>query len=280
MRVVSHTCSNTEIVCALGAADLLVGVDDHSDFPAEVVAGLPRIGPDLGVDVERVKELDPDLVLTSLTVPGHERIVEALEREKLPILVLRPLSLADVLDDIARIARAIGRTREGEVVVDRLRAEMTPRAPSFAEPPALLVEWWPKPVIVPGKRSWVTDMIRIAGGRNPWAGHDGESTPVDDRSVLDAAPDAVVISWCGVEAHKYRPDIVYRRTAWEDLPAIRNGQVHCVSEAWIGRPGPRLADGIRALRGIVEGLHGAGPETSSPPVTSRSSARSREASCR
>lgn len=64
MRIVSHTCSNTEIVCALGCADMLVGVDDHSDYPVEVVRDLPRIGPDLVVNVERVKRLDPDLVLS------------------------------------------------------------------------------------------------------------------------------------------------------------------------------------------------------------------------
>ena len=84
MRVVSHTCSNTEIVCALGCAEMLVGVDDHSDYPVEVVSKLPRIGPDLGVDVERVKRLEPDLVLTSLTVPGHEKVIEALSATRTP----------------------------------------------------------------------------------------------------------------------------------------------------------------------------------------------------
>lgn len=254
MRIVSHTCSNTEIVCALGAAGLLVGVDDHSDFPADVVAHLPRIGPDLGVDVERVKALEPDLVLTSLTVPGHERIVEAFEREGLPILVLRPLSLEDVLRDVERIAGAIGRIEEGRALVERLRSGMSPRTPPPAGRPAVLVEWWPKPVIVPGRRSWVSDMIGIAGGRNPWATHDGESTPVDDASVVAAAPEAIVISWCGVEPAKYRRDVVERRAAWRDVPALRNGQIHCIREAWMGRPGPRLVEGIRALREIVERL--------------------------
>src|SRR5271154_6253742 len=102
MRIVSHTCSNTEIVCALGCADMLVGVDDHSDYPAVVVAGLPKIGPDLSVDVARVTSLKPDLVLSSLTVPGHERVIAALESAKLPLLVVEPTSLEDVYADIER----------------------------------------------------------------------------------------------------------------------------------------------------------------------------------
>lgn len=59
MRIVSLACSNTEIVHALGCAHLLVGVDDHSDWPPEVVDPLPRMGPDLHIDVDRVAALDP-----------------------------------------------------------------------------------------------------------------------------------------------------------------------------------------------------------------------------
>jgi iron complex transport system substrate-binding protein len=78
MRIVSHTCSNTEIVCALGCGDRLVGVDADSDHPPEAVARLPKLGRDLELDVAAVRALRPDLVLTSQTVPGHERTVAAL----------------------------------------------------------------------------------------------------------------------------------------------------------------------------------------------------------
>lgn len=250
MRVVSHTCSNTEIVCALGRAELLVGVDDHSDWPVEIVASLPKIGPDLGVDVERVKALRPDLVLTSLTVPGHERIVESLEQAGLPILVLEPKSLEDVYRDVERIARALGVEERGRALAAAMRAELA-RPDAAPSGPPILVEWWPKPVIVPGKRSWVTDMLAIAGARNPWAERDCESTPVSDEEVVAAAPEAIVLSWCGVEPEKIRPDVVFKREAWRELPAIRAGRVHCVPEAWMGRPGPRLALGVRALREIA-----------------------------
>ncbi len=256
MRIVSHTCSNTEIVCALGCADLLVGVDDHSDYPVEVVRDLPRIGPDLGVDVERVKRLEPDLVLSSLTVPGHEKIVAALERAGLPLLVLEPKSLRDVYGDVEKIARALGVEERGRELAAKMRAELDPVADAFSSRPPILVEWWPKPVIVPGKRSWVTDMLAIAGGANPWAERDCESTPVADEEVIAAAPEAIVVSWCGVEPEKLRPDVVRARAKWREVPAIANDRVYCVPEAWMGRPGPRLVDGVRALREIVSEARG------------------------
>lgn len=250
MRVVSHTCSNTEIVCALGCAEMLVGVDDHSDYPAEVVTRLPRIGPDLGVDIDRVKLLKPDLVLTSLTVPGHERIVEALQKAGLPLLVLEPISLEDVYRDILLIAGALGVESRGHGLVTRIR-EQAGCVNEGAGRPKILVEWWPKPVIVPGRNSWVSGMIDLAGGTNPWAHRDCKSTPVTNDEVAAAAPDAIVLSWCGIAPHKVRPDVVTRRESWRSLPAVVNGRIFCVPEAWMGRPGPRLIEGLRALRDIV-----------------------------
>lgn len=249
MRVVSLTCSNTEIVCALGMAHTLVGVDDHSDHPADVVAALPRVGPDLGVDPERVAALRPDLVLASLTVPGHEKVVERIDAAGLPWVAPAPERLDDVYADVRRIAGLLGVPERGEALVADMQAALRPV--DAARPrPAVLVEWWPKPVIAPGRRSWVTDLLELAGARNPHEA-DVQSAPLTDDQVRDMRPDAVVVCWCGVPFHRYRRDVVERREAWRDLPALRRGQVHLVPEAYLGRPGPRLVDGFAALRRVV-----------------------------
>ena len=253
MRIVSHTCSNTEIVCALGCAEMLVGVDDDSDFPPEVVQRLPQLGRDLNLDVQKVVALKPDLVLSSRTLPGHDAIVTALEREGLQVLVCEPLRLADVHEDILRIAEALGVAARGEALVASMRAAM-PAMPRAADAPALLVEWWPKPVIAPTRDSWVTDLIELAGGRNPFAERMGKSTPLTDAEILAAAPDAIVMSWCGVPLSKYRAELVTRREGWAALSAVRENRIQAVTEAYLGRPGPRLVEGYRALRQIVESL--------------------------
>ncbi len=252
MRVVSLACSNTEIVCALGCAGLLVGVDDHSDYPEQVVRALPRVGPDLGIDIDKVSALRPDLVLASLTVPGHERVVEGLVRAGLPFVAPEPVTVADVYADIRLIASRLGVASRAEALIAELGAVLDARPPPAARRPRVLVEWWPKPVIVPGRDSWVNQLLDAAGGENPLADRAVKSTPITDAEALELAPDAVVISWCGVRPEKYRPDIVRRRAAWASLPALRHDRIYCVPEAYLGRPGPRLADGARALRAIVE----------------------------
>jgi len=250
VRIVSHTCSNTEIVCALGAGRSLVGVDSDSDFPPDAVAALPKLGRDLELDVAAVEALRPDLVLTSLTVPGHERIVEALKQAGLPVLVIDPIGLDGVYDSIAQVAEALGVLKRGRSLIAKMQSDMPPVEPPGARP-KVLVEWWPKPVIAPARQSWVNDVLRLAGGVNPFEGRDGKSGEVSDADARAAAPDAIVMSWCGVKEEKYRRDVVERRPGWSEVPAVKHGRIFPVTEAFLGRPGPRLVEGYRALARVV-----------------------------
>lgn len=251
MRIVSLNCSNTEIVCALGCGDMLVAVDDHSDYPAGVVAGLPRVGPDLGIDVGKVRACGPDLVLASLTVPGHERIVAGLATAGLPFIAPEPTSLEDVYGDIERIAAALDVRERGAALVTSLRARIRGGRRRGA-PPSILVQWWPKPAIAPGRRSWVNDLIRLAGARNPLAADEVKSRPLCDAELAQLDPDVIVLSWCGVKPEKYRPEVIYRNPALATVTAVRRRQVFAVAEGMLGRPSPRLADGFDALCRIVD----------------------------
>jgi iron complex transport system substrate-binding protein len=118
----------------------------------------------------------------------------------------------------------------------------------------VIIQWWPKPTIAPGKLSWAHDVLEIAGGHNPIGREAVKSRPISDEEIAELAPDAIVLSWCGVHPDKYRPDVVLEKAAWADVPAVRNGHVFCVPEAYLGRPGPRLVDGVRALRAVVEAV--------------------------
>jgi iron complex transport system substrate-binding protein len=229
---------------------MLVGVDADSDFPPETVERLPKLGRDLELDVRQVQALRPDLVLTSLTVPGHERIVAALKDAGLPVLVIDPIGLDGVYDSIIQVAEALGMLKRGRSLVAQMQADMPPVEPGGPRP-KVLVEWWPKPVIAPTRQSWVNDVLRHAGGVNPFEDRQGKSAEIPDADIRSAAPDAVVMSWCGVKEEKYRRDVVERREGWAEVPAVKRGRIFPVTEAVLGRPGPRLVEGYRALARIV-----------------------------
>jgi iron complex transport system substrate-binding protein len=250
-RIVSLVASNTEIVCALGLADRLVGVDDFSDFPPEVER-LPRLGRDLDIDVDRVAALRPDLVLASLSVPGMERNVERLQTRDLPYVAVHSRGLDGVLEDIRRIAELTGATTAGERLADQLaerirRVAQRTRGVTLA---SVYWEWWPRPYIAAGGPSWITDLCSLAGGRNVFDDEPRESATVSTEQVTARAPEVAVICWCGARKLP-NPVLVARRPGWGEIPAVRDGRLHAVLEPRYGRPGPRLVDGLEELASML-----------------------------
>src|SRR5437016_1709707 len=96
----------------LGLTHLLVGVDDFSDWP-ESIASLPKLGPDLSINMDLVEELRPDIVLASLSVPGMEKNVKALVDRGIPHIVLNPQSLNDIEKDLVKTAEVLGEPELG-----------------------------------------------------------------------------------------------------------------------------------------------------------------------
>lgn len=250
VNVVAHTASNTEIVCALGMAHTLIGVDADSDHPRHVVEGLPKLGRDLAFDAQAVATLAPDLVLTSLTVPGHEQVVAELRATGIPVYIADPTSLGDVYSDIRAIADLLQVPEAGEELVTSMQQAMP--ACQGTDHPRVAIEWWPKPAIVATGQSWVNEVLTLAGARNPWAQRQEKSAAITAEEALEAAPEIIIISWCGVDESKYRVDKVLTRPGWDQVPAVLHSQIFPITEAHLGRPGPRLVEGYRRIRQIVE----------------------------
>lgn len=249
MRLVSLCPSNTEIACALGLGPNLVGLDRSSDWPPEIVA-LPRVGPDTSVDIDAIAALKPDLVLSSLSVPGMERNVAALDAAGIPHVVLDARSIPDVFTSIRVVGRLFGKGAHAETIVAGMQARLDAveaRAKALPRRPKVFLEWWPKPVIVPGKACWTTEMIRIAGGESVFGHLDVRSTPLENDAVPPTAPDILLTCWCGVPHENQKPGKLKERAGWDVIPGVRSGQVYAAEERLFGRPGPRLVEGVEWL---------------------------------
>lgn len=254
MRIVSVCPSNTEIACALGLQDDLVALDDDSDHPPEV-QHLPRVGLDLQIDADKVRDLEPELVLASLSVPGMEKVVAELEARRLPVVVLNAKRWAEILDDIRLVGRRTGRPDEAEDVVGAMlerreavesRTRGTRRVPFY-------FEWWPKPLIVPTRDSWINDIAEAGGGVHVFGELAGESKPIEDRAVFERAFEHVFLCWCGTLQRKQSADRIASRPGWESLPAVRAGKVHLLDEGVYGRPGPRVVEGMEEFARLLHG---------------------------
>jgi iron complex transport system substrate-binding protein len=253
MRVVSICPSNTEVIAYLGKTDLLVGVDDYSDWP-DAVKKLPAVGPDLSIDMDKVAALEPDLVLASLSVPGMEKNIEALEEKQLPYIILNPNSLDDIAEDIRTVGKVLNLESLGNEKADlflksldgfRKQAELSERRPT------LYWEWWPKPIFTPGGVNWLTEISELAGAENLFAHESAASVQTDWEDVRKRNPDHICMVWVGVKEEKMNPDLVIRRPGWSEMKAIRQGQIHVLEESLYCRPSPRLLEGLEKLVGVI-----------------------------
>jgi iron complex transport system substrate-binding protein len=253
-RIVSLCPSNTEILFALGLGERVVGVDSHSDYPPEVKK-LSKVGPDLRINMEKVKALEPDLVVASLTVPGMERNIEALERTQLPYVVLNPQSIGETLDGILTLGETTGVLKEAHTLVEKINHAIESIKSEIEKAqykPKLYWEWWPKPLIAACRFSWVNDMSEIVGGRNVFSHIEKTSSIVEDSEILNLDPDIALICWCGDKMQKrMSEDKIFTRQGWGSIKAIKDKRAYCIPECLFGRPGPRIIDGLEMLSRII-----------------------------
>lgn len=253
-RVITLAPSNAELVHALGAFGRVVACEDSSDFPP-AVDELERLGPDLGPNLERVAELAPDLVVSSLTVPGMERIVTGLRARSLPQLVCAPRTLDDVVADLHRAAAALHCPDAGLRAVEAFERERGELLAQRVEPPVrVYLEWWPRPMFTPGADCYSNELIALAGGRNVFAERPGSSLEIGAEELMEAAPEICFVSWCGVAVDKLDPQRVVGRPGLERLAAAQRGRVYPLDEAFAGRPGPRVLEAARIMAGQIRKL--------------------------
>lgn len=274
MRVVSLCPSNTDTVCALGLGHLLVGVDRWSLQDPELARRLPGggrdvtdVGTDLHVDLDAIVSLKPDLVLASLSVPGMERNVARLEAADLPYIVVDGHSLAGVRRGILQVAEGLGAPLAGRELVASFDAQVAAVRRQSQEkrrrletgelprsvPRRAVWEWWPKPIIVAGRQSWIHEFLEILGLENAFADIDQESRPVQHAEVLRRQPDVLFASWCGSAEKRMSLARIARRPGFRSLPAWQTHRVFFVPERLAGRPGPGLAAGLKELYEMLYG---------------------------
>ncbi len=284
MRVVSLLPSATEMVHFAGAADRLVGVTHECDHPPGVDK-LPKLtsskidptlsGPEIDVEVNRLvtddesiyaldadllESLEPDLVITQglcdVCAVSTGLVEEAISglRSGPDLLVLNPTSLEDVLADTVRVGRALGRgeqvRRDVGTLRDRLDGiEETVAGP--ARPRVGCIEWLDPPF---SAGHWVPEMVRLAGGRELFAGPGERSVRFDWPSVFEADPEVLVLMPCGFDAARAAEEAgaLPGLPGWSDLRAVRDGRVWAVdANSFFSRPAPRLVEGVEILARIL-----------------------------
>jgi cobalamin transport system substrate-binding protein len=251
-RIVSLAPSNTEIVCALGACDRLVGVTDFDDYPAEV-ADLDHVVIQAQVDVERVVAAEPDLVLAAGNEITPSTVIEQLEGLDMTVLVVYPETLDEVYGDIELVGEALDANDAADDIVAGMedRVEAVVAAVAGADRPRTLYEvfYAEGSLYTAGEGSFLASLVDLAGAE-PVTG-DAQGV-LSSEDLVAADPQLVLLGGASYDPSLADPDValqtVAARPGWGDLAAVRDGQVvPYLDDIVTTRPGPRIVDGLEAL---------------------------------
>ena len=251
-RIVSLAPSNTEIVCALGACDRLVGVTDFDDYPPEV-ADVEDVVIAASVDVELVVDAEPDLVLAAGNELTPSAVIEQLDGLGLPLLVLYPETLDEVYADIELLGSALDRGPEADALVAGMgeRVADVVAAVDGADRPLTLYEVFHAEGITytAGDGSFLASLLELAGAE-PLTG-DAQGV-LDAETLVAADPQLILLGTASYDPSLADADTalatVSSRPGWGELAAVRDGAVvPYLDDIVTTRPGPRIVDGLEAL---------------------------------
>ena len=292
MNIVSLLPSATEIVCALGMGDKLVGVSHCCDRPPSV-RHLPKMTRThvpyradsrtiddhvrrhlaghaalYDLDIEALAAVKPDVVVSqalcdvcAVATGEVDDAIRALPGR--PALIdLTPNTLDDVFADIETVANGLNVGSAGAALVRSLRERrdrVVSRTNTIAEderPKVAFLEWLIPPF---NGGHWNPELVALAGGRDLLGSRADPSSTLNWKTVVEARPDVVFVACCGftVERAMQDVDIVRTEASWNALPAVKQGRVYVADgNAYFASPGPRLIDGLEILaHSLHPGVH-------------------------
>jgi iron complex transport system substrate-binding protein len=285
MRIATLLPSATEIVAALGLADDIIGITHECDFPpevrdrplivrgkidsdqlssgeinAQVEASLARGESLYEIDRDALRRLRPDLLITQdlcevCALSGTD-VDAAIGALPVPPRVLRlhPHTLADILEDIARVGAATGRATEAGRLVARLReriARVEAAVRGRPRPRVGCLEWLDPPFCA---GHWMPEIVELAGGTEIVGIAGRPSVQMEWSQIAAAAPDVVVLVVCGFDVARTQREAgtVMARAEWANLPAVRDGRVYATdASSYFSRSGPRIVDGLEILAAVL-----------------------------
>ena len=242
-RIVSLAPNLTEIVYAVGAGDRLVGDTEYCDYPAPA-RNVAKVGDTIHPSIERIIALKPQIVLVS-TASQLEAFTKQLDEQKIAVYVTNPGSLEEVFRSIATLGDLFGTHEQAATLVAdlRRRTDAVEATIKGTKPVAVFYQLSGEPLYTIGRESFLTDLVRRAGGVSVTAEVAGAFPRYSDEAALAARPDAIILP-SGDAMGAANSTVA---SSLRNSPAALNNRVYKISDDHLSRPGPRLVDGLEEM---------------------------------
>jgi iron complex transport system substrate-binding protein len=252
-RIVCLTEEPTEVLYALGQEDRIVGISGFTVRPARARREKPRVSAFTSAKVDRILALQPDFVVGFSDIQAD--IAQALIKSGIEVWISNHRSVDGILGYVRRLGALVGAAEQADRYVLELEAHIKrvrQAAALLRRRPRVYFEEWDDPLITCIR--WVSELVGIAGGDDVFperalCGLGKDRILGDAEEVVRRAPDIILGSWCG---KRFRPERVASRIGWNQVPAVRDGELHEIKSPLILQPGPAaLTDGLDAVHRVV-----------------------------
>jgi len=253
-RIVCLTEETTEWLYLLGQEARIVGISGYTVRPRRARAEKPKVSAFLSAKIDKILALEPDCVFGFSDLQAD--IAASLIRAGVQVTVFNQRSVEEIFSMLYQVAAMVGQADQGLQRLTHMRVqldEIRHTAATFKRRPKIYFEEWDEPHI--SAIRWVSELMGIAGGDDCFPDLARMSLGkdriiADGQTIVERAPDIIIGSWCG---KKFRADKVAARPGWQDVPAVRHGQLFEIKSADILQPGPAaLTDGVAQLHRIVQ----------------------------
>jgi len=242
-RIVSLAPHLTELLFAAGAGAQVVGTVEYSNYP-RAARDIPRIGDSAQLDLERIVALKPDLVLVWRD-GNAQRQLEKLLHLGIPVFYNEPRRLPDIARAIEQFGLLAGTEAVALPAARAFTARLAQLRRHYADgaPVDLFFQIWDQPLMTVNGEHLISDVIRLCGGRNLFAGLKPLTPEVSVEAVLAADPQAIG----GVTTEPGQAGNLGAWKRWPRLKAVAGGNLFVIDSDLISRNTPRILDGAEAL---------------------------------
>lgn len=248
MRIVSVTPATTEIACALGLENELVGVSTFCDYPPSVKKK-EKIGSFSDPNIEKIIMLKPDAVLA--TGLEQAQAVEKMKKLGLNVITVEPGDFEGLFRSVTEIGKACGKEKRAYELVHDMRRALDSLGASISgidvsSRPKVYFEIWNDPVMTAGRGSFIDEMISAAGGVNIAKDTGRPFSQFSAELVVERDPDVIILGY--MAGGRSAAASIGKRAGWSGIKAVKSGRVYDdIDPDTLFRPGPRLIEGVRAL---------------------------------
>jgi iron complex transport system substrate-binding protein len=242
-RVVSLAPNLTEIIYAVGAGDRLVGNTTFCNYPEEAKS-VAKVGDTMQPNIESIIALRPQLVLVS-TASQLEAFTRQMTQQNIPVYVTDPKDFEGVLRTIQSLGGLFGNHDKATQVVSdlRARARAVEEAVKSQKPVKVFYQLSREPLYTAGRDSFITDLIKRAGGQSVTADVPGAWPTFSQESALAAKPEVIILPTFD-SMGQGETDVA---AALKNSPAAKSKRVYGINGDLLSRPGPRLVDGLEEM---------------------------------